>query len=135
MSRWRSESAYITRYACAGGLNAVVGLGSIFVLMWIGLSPILANIIGYLLSLMLAFFTAKKFVFRSAGKVRSESIRYLIAFSLSFLCNLGMLHISLEILMLPTGVAQLIAISSYVVTMYLISRIFVFSITNIESMD
>lgn len=130
MSKLQSELQLLWRYACAGGLNAVVGLGSIFALMWAGSPPIIANVIGYLLSLILAFFVAKTFVFRSAGHIAPESLRYLLAFGFSFLCNLAVLYGSLNLMEWHSGLAQLAAISTYVVVMFFMSRFFVFSDTH-----
>lgn len=127
MSKLQSEMRLLWRYACAGGLNAVVGLGSIFVLTWAGSSPIIANVAGYLLGLLLAFFVAKTFVFRSGGSLAPESLRYLLAFGFSFLCNLAVLYGSLNLLKWQSGMAQFAAISTYVVVMFFMSRFFVFS--------
>lgn len=127
MSKLQSELQLLWRYACAGGLNAIVGLGSIFVLMWAGSPPIIANVIGYLLGLLLAFFVAKTFVFRSGGSLAPESLRYLLAFGFSFLCNLAVLYGSLNLMKWHPGVAQFASISTYVVVMYFMSRLFVFS--------
>lgn len=127
MFKPQSELQLLWRYACAGGLNAVVGLGSIFVLTWAGSPPLIANVIGYLLGLMLAFFVAKTFVFRSGGGLAPESLRYLLAFGFSFLCNLAVLYGSLNLLKWHSGMAQFAAISTYVVVMFFMSRFFVFS--------
>lgn len=130
MSKLQSELQLLWRYACAGGLNAVVGLGSIFALMGVGLPPVIANVIGYLLSLTLAFFVAKTFVFRSGNHLAPESLRYLLAFGFSFLCNLAVLYVSLNLLKWHSGVAQISSISTYVIVMFFMSRFFVFSNAN-----
>ncbi len=127
MSRLQSELHLLWRYACAGGLNTVVGMGSIFALTWAGSPPVIANVVGYSLGLMLAFFVARTFVFRSGGSLAPESLRYLLAFGFSFLCNLAVLYGSLSLMKWHPGVAQLAAISTYVIVMYLMSRLFVFS--------
>ena len=126
MPNWRTELQYFSRYSCAGVLNAIVGLGSIFLLMAIGLSPTFANIAGYALSLLLAFVTSKRFVFRSKGRLAPETLRYLAAFGLSFLCNLGALRVSLDIMGFAPAVAQGAAIAVYVMVMYSTSRLLVF---------
>ena len=125
----KGELAYIFRYSLAGILNAIVGLGSVFFLMSFGFPAIIANTIGYALALTIAFGTGKTFVFQSKAWARPESIRYLIAFVFSFLCNLLILQLSLKYLGLRPWISQGAAITTYVIVMYLCSRFFVFRST------
>lgn len=126
MSRWRSESAYLTRYAGSGALNTIAGFAVIFLLMALGISPFIANIGGYLVGFLLGFVVSKKFVFRSAGHFLPESIRYLAAFLICFLLNLLALQIALASLHLTGMLAQLFAAAVYTSTMYFSTRWFVF---------
>lgn len=123
----KDEFSYVLRYSLAGVINAIVGLGSIFLLMDIGVSAVLANLTGYALALSIAFVVGKTFVFRSKGRSGPESVRYLIAFLLSFLCNLAVLQLALKFFEFRPWVSQGLAIASYVVVMYLCGRLFVFS--------
>jgi len=127
MSIWRSESAYIGRYAGSGVLNTLVGFSVIFALMWLGVSPLIANAGGYLAGLVMGFFMAKKVVFRSEGHVTTEGIRYLAAFLASFLANLLVLQCALDMLHMNAILAQLIAAATFTTIMYLLSRWLVFS--------
>ena len=127
MSRWRSESAYLTRYAGSGALNTVAGFAVIFLLMTLGTSPFIANIGGYVVGFFLGFVVSKKFVFRSEGHFVTESIRYLAAFLVCFLLNLLALQIALSSFHLIGMLAQLLAASVYTGTMYICTRWFVFA--------
>ncbi|MBI3223145.1 MAG: GtrA family protein [Nitrosomonadales bacterium] len=127
MSRWRRESAQLTRCAGSGALNTVAGFAVIFLLMGLGASPFVANIGGYLVGFILGFVVSKKFVFRSEGHFIAESLRYLAAFLICFLLNLLALQIALSALQLNGILAQLFAAAVYTLTMYLMSRWFVFS--------
>lgn len=129
MLKRQSELQYLWRYACTGGLNAVVGLSSIFGLMSAGVPALYANVSGYALGLVLAFFTARTFVFKSRGGVVQETVRYLIAFGISFLVNLAALRIAMHTMQIQTDLAQIIAISTYVVVMYFMNRVFVFPVS------
>lgn len=126
MSKWQSESAYLSRYAGSGMLNTAVGFSVIFLLMWLGLSPFLANIGGYLVGLLLGFFVTKKLVFRSAGNFTTEGIRYLAAFLACFGLNLLVLQVALEWLKWNPNMAQLLAAVTYTILMYLSTRYLVF---------
>jgi len=125
MSRWRSESALLTRYAGSGALNTIAGFAVIFALMALGFSPYIANIGGYLVGFILGFVVSKKFVFRSNGHFVGESIRYLIAFLICFSLNLMALNLALT--QINAFAAQIIAAVIYTGSMYLFTRWFVFS--------
>lgn len=127
MPSWRSESAYLGRYAGSGVLNTLAGFSVIFLLMALGVSPLLANIGGYLSGLMLGFLLSKKFVFRSEGHVTSEGVRYLAAFASCFALNLLVLEFALDKLHWNAALAQLLAAATYTVLMYLLSRWLVFT--------
>ncbi|OGS93138.1 MAG: hypothetical protein A3K04_08435 [Gallionellales bacterium RBG_16_56_9] len=126
MSRWRSESAYLGRYAGSGALNTVGGFAVIFLLMWLGVSPFIANVSGYLVGLILGFFASKKFIFRSEGHITSEGIRYLAAFLASFVLNLLVLRFALDSLHWNANLAQLLAAATYTAIMYPLTRWLVF---------
>lgn len=125
MSKWRSESALLVRYAGSGALNTVAGFAVIFILMAAGASPYLANIGGYLVGFVLGFVVSKKFVFRSNGHFVAESLRYLTAFVICFALNLLVLRLALT--QLNAMAAQIAAAATYTAAMYLFTRCFVFS--------
>jgi putative flippase GtrA len=127
MSRWRKESAYISRYAGGGAVNTLAGFAVIFLLMWMGISPFIANGGGYLVGLTLGFFISRKFVFRSAGKFAAEGTRYLATFLICFAMNLLVLEFVLIRLHWNANLAQLIAAGSYTVSMYVLARWLVFT--------
>jgi len=125
MSRWKNESARLVRYAISGGLNTAVGFGIIFALMALGVSAVLANIIGYTVGFIQSFFFSKKFVFRSDGRMASEGLRYLYMFLICFLLNLAVLKILLAYEVKPL-LAQLAAACTYSGFMYVLSAWLVF---------
>ncbi|WP_095196511.1 GtrA family protein [Pseudomonas sp. Irchel 3A7] len=127
MSRWQVESSYIGRYLGSGLFNTLVGFAVIFLAMWAGLSPSLANVSGYAAGFILGFVLSKKMVFRSNGSFVKESMRYLIAFFVAFALNFIVLHIALDKFGLAVILAQIVAAIVYTLTMYALTRFYVFS--------
>lgn len=125
MSRWKHEAHRMMRYAISGGLNTLVGFGIIFALMGLGVSAVLANVIGYTVGFIQSFFFSKKFVFRSDGKMASEGLRYLYMFIICFLLNLAVLKTLLAYDVRPL-LAQLAAACTYSGLMYVLSAWLVF---------
>ncbi len=125
-ARWRTESAYLARYAGSGVLNTVAGFSVIFALMGFGAPPLIANIGGYAVGFVLGFVVSKSFVFRSNGKFVDESLRYLIAFCICFTLNLLTLSVVLSVSNIGAVLAQIMAASVYTGSMYLLTRWYVF---------
>ena len=120
------------RYAGSGSLNSLSGFAVIFLLMWLGVSPWLANVAGYAVGFVLGFVLSKNFVFRSNGHFVAESKRYLVAFAVAFLVNLLVLQLSLNALALHALTAQLVAACSYTLLMYFLSRVYVFAVAKLD---
>lgn len=126
MFSWRGESGYFGRYLGSGAINTVAGFTVIFLLMAIGVSPVVSNISGYAVGLMLGFSVSRSFVFRSDGHVLSEGGRYIVCFCISFAINLLVLKFSLDVLLLSKELSQMLSAITYTVLMYILSYYFVF---------
>jgi len=126
MWKWRNERWLISRYAVAGLLNGVVSISAIYVCMSLGVSPFVSNVAGYAVGLLISFSLSKIFVFESKRQTGPELRRYLLSFLLSFLLNLVVLGALTESAQVSAVVAQLAAISVYVLLMFLLSRWVVF---------
>lgn len=126
MSKWRTERRLLSRFALAGLLNAVVSLSTIYVCLSSGVSPLMSNISGYAVGLVISFTLSKAFVFESRRRTGPELGRFVVAFILSFGANLVVLGVLTESGLVAPFVAQLAAISTYVVMMFSLSRWVVF---------
>jgi len=126
-SKWWKEVTYLTRYVGSGVINTIVGFVVIFYAMDLGFSPIASNVAGYAVGFLLGFVFSKKFVFRSNGHFVAESVRYLIAFVISFMFNLLVLRFSLIYMNFHVVASQIAAAVGYTVLMYILTRLFVFS--------
>lgn len=126
MSSLKSKAGYVSRYLGSGALNTIVGFTVIFLLMAIGVSPVISNVAGYAVGLLLGFMVSRSFVFRSDGHVISEGARYLICFCISFVVNLLVLTYALEALQLSKELSQIVAAATYTVLMYIFSYYLIF---------
>ena len=127
---WWREAIYFIRYSGAGLINTIVGFAVILSAMALNFSPMISNIAGYAVGFTLGFVLSKKFVFRSNDRFVTESIRYLLAFVISFLINLLMLHLALNNLNFNALASQVVAAISYTLLMYVLTRFFVFNSVN-----
>ncbi|MDH5386873.1 MAG: GtrA family protein [Gammaproteobacteria bacterium] len=125
-----SEATYIARYLGSGVVNTVLGFVVIFSAMALGFSPVVSNVTGYAVGFTSGFVLSKKFVFRSSGHFVAESVRYVIAFVISFLFNLLVLYLSLTYFHFHPVISQIAAAVSYTLLMYILARSFVFNTVN-----
>jgi putative flippase GtrA len=126
MSSLISKAGYVSRYLGSGALNTIIGFAVIFLLMSLGISPVISNVAGYAVGLLLGFMVSRSFVFRSDGHVLSEGARYLICFGVSFAMNLLVLTYALETLQLSKELSQIVAAGTYTVLMFVFSYYLVF---------
>lgn len=126
-SNWWREAIYFIRYSGAGLINTIVGFIVILSAMALNFSPMISNIAGYAVGFTLGFVLSKKFVFRSNDRFVAESIRYLLAFVISFLINLLVLQLALNNLNFNALASQVVAAISYTLLMYVLTRFFVFN--------
>lgn len=126
MWKWRNERRLISRYAAAGLINGVVSISAIYACMSFGVSALVSNIAGYAVGLLISFSLSKVFVFESKRRTGPELRRFLFSFLVSFLLNLAVLTVLIESARVPALVAQIAAISVYVLVMFSLSRWVVF---------
>jgi putative flippase GtrA len=125
-SSWKNEIKLNFRYGLAGVLNSLFGLGAIWALTTIGIIPVAANFIGFAVGIAFAFLISRKFVFKSNDHLNSEALRYLRAFGVSYLINIAMLQMCVSVFLINALLSQGIAVTSYVICMYLASRFYIF---------
>ena len=119
----------LVKYLLVGVLNTIVGFGLIFLLMYFGYSPELANIIGYAVGICFSFVMNKIFTFKSKQTSKTANLKEFAKFVSSMLIAWSLNFITLKIC-LKMGVnaylAQLISGGIYTITGYLLSKIWVF---------
>ncbi|GAA5542598.1 GtrA family protein [Ochrobactrum soli] len=113
------------RFGLVGLLNTFITLIVIAVLTWLGASPFVANAIGYGAGLVNSYFGNMKWTFKSDTSWR-RTIRFLVAFGICYAVNVYILHLSLPLAQYQVLTPQLIAMASYTVLFFILSRAWVF---------
>lgn len=130
MFNWRVETGYVGRYSVSGVVNTVVGFSIIFLLTYLGFSPVAANVAGYAGGLISGFYLSRVFVFKQGGNAAKQGAQYFGAFLVAFLVNLGVLKLVLSFTHLPVMLAQLASAIAYTFVIFVISRYLIFSESN-----
>ena len=115
------------RFVCVGVINTLAGYAIILVAQFVlGLNPVFANAVGYLGGFVLSFLLHRSFTYRSSGRVSRQLAGFLTAAALSWLLNLLVLHLALNMAGWPAPLAQAISVGAYAILFFLLTRYAVF---------
>lgn len=116
------------KYSIIGVFNTIIGLGTIFVLFNVyGINYILANIIGYSFGLINSFIWNKRWTFRSLNHYSKEILPFFLIFLVSYIANLIVLIINVEVFKLNHNISFVLSSIIYVVIGFTANRKWTFS--------
>ena len=104
------------RFLWIGLFNTINGYAWILGLQWITGKPMLANILGYGAGAAIGYITHTRYTFRQQAKWQSAKAYYAVVAG-SYLINLAVLKSCLAFL--PATVAQMVAVSIFVILNYI----------------
>jgi putative flippase GtrA len=116
------------RFALVGGANTLFSLVVIMTAGWLlQLSDVAANAVGYGCGLLLSFVLNRRYTFRYDGRSAGALVRYLLAFAVSYGVNVGVLVVLTAVLGQSSLLGQAVAVCSYSIVFYALSRWVVFA--------
>lgn len=134
ITHYLKKHEQIIRYVIVGGLTTVVSLLSYFALTATLLDPEdprelqVANIISWILSVIFAFFTNKKYVFKSKEKnITKQMAEFFLSRASTLLMDMLIMFILVTIVGLNDGISKLIVQFVVLILNYILSKFFVFS--------
>jgi putative flippase GtrA len=128
LDRCRSEQVrQLFRFLVVGVANTAFGYAIIFACMYLaGLSAELSNAIGYGIGLMVSYVMHKVFTFNSDRPHREAFVRFLVVFAVAYAANLLVLVILVRGIGVHEAVSQVIASAVYVITSFIMNKLYVF---------
>ena len=115
-------------YAAVGVVNTCVGYSIIFSSMYLlGLGPVVSNLLGYAIGVLVSYFLNRIFTFRSAAPSKREFIRFVSILLLAYVANLAVLVLLLDHSAIHKGLAQVLAGIVYFAAAFLLSKYYVFA--------
>ncbi len=123
----------IINYLIIGGLTTIIYLISYYVCVYTILDPKvalelqLANIISWICSVVFAYFTNRKFVFKSKNKNKvKEMISFTSSRVITLLMDMALMYLIVTVLKENDKIAKLIVQVVVIIGNYIISKLFVF---------
>lgn len=121
----------LARFLTVGVLNTLIGYGIIFFLMLIvGLSPILSNFLGYAAGLLLSYVLHRDFTFRVNQGRSFAFMRFTLVIMIAYLSNLGVLTALISLFDVHPVASQIVSGAVYVLVSFLLNKYCVFDGTN-----
>jgi len=111
-------------YNVVGLVNTIVGFGIIFMLMFMGFSPVLSNAIGYAIGATLSFYLNMRYTFQSKNNTLSTMVNFFVVLAIVYGMNLLVLQFLLPLI--NPYLAQIIAGIVYTLGAFFLMKIFVF---------
>lgn len=123
----------IIRYLIVGGLTTVVSIGSYYLLTITILNPNndlelqIANVLSWIFSVTFAYFTNRKYVFKTKDKISiKEAGSFYLSRVSTLLIDMGMMFVFVSVLGFSDKIIKLIIQVIVVILNYIFSKLFVF---------
>lgn len=117
----------LNRYFFVGVLVNIIGYIIYVLLAYFGITPAKSMSILYVVGALLGFYFNRSFTFQYDGKVSYAICRYVLVLMIGYLLNLSIFFIFIDMFGYPHYFVQAIAIIVVAFFMFMMSRIFVFS--------
>jgi len=132
MKKFYDKYQEIINYLIVGVLTTVVSLSTYYLLVIFLLNPEkplelqIANIISWISAVTFAYFTNRKYVFKSKNKKIKEATSFVSSRIASLLLDMLLMFIFVTLLNINDKIAKLIVQVFITVTNYILSKLFVF---------
>lgn len=114
-------------YLVFGVLTTAISIGSFALFTeWIVLDPLVANVISWILAVLFAFVTNRRFVFESSGNLLKEIFGFYLARIFTLLVEEAIIFVFVTLLLQNALIVKTAAQIVVIILNYVISKIFVF---------
>ncbi|WP_295723538.1 GtrA family protein [uncultured Methanobrevibacter sp.] len=114
-------------YVLFGILTTMINIISYFVFTRIaGVNYLISNIISWILSVLFAYYTNRKWVFESKNNIIKEILLFFGGRLFSGICDTSLMYLFIDILSISDSTSKIIIQIIVIILNYLISKIIVF---------
>ncbi len=123
---WYNKYREVLLYLVFGGLTTVVNIVSFFILRQFDIAVYISNAIAWLIAVIFAFITNRKFVFESNGNKVKELISFFAFRILSLGFDMGSMFLLIDILHIGELISKVLANILVIILNYIFSKLFIF---------
>ncbi len=115
-------------YLFFGGLTTLINIVSFYLLRKISIELYISNILAWILSVLFAFITNKKYVFESNGNTLKEMVSFFICRIASLIFDLLFMYIMIQLLNTNELLSKILSNVLVVIINYILSKLFIFKV-------
>lgn len=126
MNKIKSFFGQFIKFGIVGVINTVSSWIFYYSLLFLGVHYIISTTIAYILSSIIGFTLNKIWVFKSKNKVSSSLLKYIVTYGSSYLLNVGVMYLLVDIIGISDKIAPLLVLFVTVPYNYVFSKLWVF---------
>ena len=108
-----------------GVANTIVGFSAVFLLLFMGIEPMLSNFLGYVIGAICSFFLNSKFTFKKYHVDKKVIIGFFIVLGIAYMINAIIFYFCMKVM--NPYYAQVISGIVYTLTSFAMMKLFVFT--------
>jgi len=108
------------KYNLVGIVNTFVGFSIVFLLMYVGFSAILSNVVGYTIGSVVSYVLNNKYTFDATNQHQKVFVKFFMVLAINFMT------LQYVLTFMTPYLAQLCAAVVYTLSSFLMMRFFVF---------
>ncbi|MCL2087778.1 MAG: GtrA family protein [Oscillospiraceae bacterium] len=113
-------------FSMVGVVNTLLHLGTYYLLMFLGVHYIIANAVGFVVSIVNAYFMNSRLVFKNKNEPLKSFAKLFAVYGTTFLLATALLWIYVEVFAVPEGIAPLINILVVTPINFLLNKFWTF---------
>jgi len=114
------------KFGIIGFSNTIIGLGIYYFLLWLGVNYLICNIIGWLISVLNAFYWNNRYVFKNKNCWIRSIFKTYLSYGFSFLVGIFLLVIFVEFLSITKTIAPILTLFVTVPLNFLLNKFWAF---------
>lgn len=108
IDKYKQLILQLIKFCFVGVINTGTSLGVYYIVLFVGLHYLIANTIGFLVSVLVAYILNKRFVFKSDAKTGSSLAKTYVTYGFTFILSNILLVVFIDVLKISDVLAPLI---------------------------
>lgn len=121
----RKFAIQFARFGVVGAINTIIQLTMTYVLIYLGISYIIAYAIGFIVAVSNSFILNGIFVFKKSAKIQSF-VKTLAVYTVTMLLGLGFIFLLVERLNINKSIAPIINIAMMTPLNFILNKLWAF---------